>query len=970
MAKPLKIVLSLLGVLLALLVGAAIALPLLIDANDYREPIAKSVKDNTGRSLELGELELKVFPWIRLRVNDAVLGNAEGFGETPFAEVTTVDVGVQLLPLLFNRQLRVSTLTLEGLQVNLQRKADGLSNWDDLAGQGSGDDAPPAEDAESGGGLRLKDIDIAGIAIRGAALRYDDAQAGQSLRVEDLNLSTGRLVPGQPFDFDTAVKLSLGEPAVALALVGSARVSPDETFDRIALQGLKLHVTAGGDTLLDGKPMNLKLALSGDAVARLAAQAFEFKDLAATLETGGSDTPNGLGLQSTLRLAATTANANLSEDLASGGQKIALRGLSLQSTMAGKALIDGKDLAAKVDLSGDADVALRDLSIALLNLRLNAETGGSDTPNGLGLKARLGLAGNPLATLSTRELRWKDLALDYDLGHPEITAKGRLGADLQLQWERLIASLEGVQLTSDLGGPHFRTPGKLALQTALRYDGQAGTAEVRNLSAEALGLSLKGQLSASGLQGEQMSARGKLDVAPFNLRSLLQQLAVDLPPLEDEQALTRAALSADFEGSPTRIALRNLLLQLDESTARGSVDVRDIKTKAVRFDLAIDRLDLDRYLPPAGPEQPAPTPGSTGGGINDIALPTEVLDQLNADGSLRVGALKVSGVRLSDAQITLSSPAGQPKRQQISAKLYGGSIALDHRYTPGQKPGYALKTSLDSLNAAPFLQDLLGKDHVSGLAKLNLDLSSSGGTVGALRQALNGQLSAEVRNGAVKGFNLAQVLRRGEALLAGNVTGARAEAATTEATDFATLSVNATIVNGLLKTDSLAAASPLFRLAGGGEIDLAKETINFLAKPTVVETASGQDGKALENLRGLTIPIQLSGNLFAPKVRLDIQEALKNKALDGVRQRLDGEKAELDQKRKEEEDRLKRQAEEKITEKLGEGAVDQLRGLFGRPPRATPAPSPQTPAAPTPTAAPAAEPSEAPAPPAAATPDA
>lgn len=883
MAKPLKIVLFLFGALLLLLVGAVVALPLLINANDYREPIAEAVEENTGRRLSLGDLELKVFPWVRLRVSEAELSNAEGFGDAPFAKVQTVDVGVQVLPLLLNRQLRVSTLTLEGLQVALAIDAEGRSNWEDLAAASEDPDAADGE-AETGSSasaeasFKLEDIDIAGIVIRDAALRYDDAQAGQSLRVDALNLSTGRLVPGQPFDFDAAVKLGLGEPAVNLTLVSSARVSPDETFDRIALQGLKLQVTAGGETLADGQPLNAKLALTGDLVARLAAQAFEMKNLAVTVETGGTDTPNGLGL-----------------------------------------------------------------------------------------KGRLSLLGNPVADAQKRTLSWQDLTVDYDLANEEITAKGRLSTALDLAWDTLKAELDNLQLSADLGGPAFPRGGKVSAQSALSYDGSAGTAGLRNLVVEALGVTLKGQLAATGLNAEP-SARGRIDIAPFAPKALLEQLGVDLPPMRDPKALTIASLAAEVEGSPTRVALRDIVLAFDDSTARGTLELRDVATQALRFDLAVNQLDVDRYLPPEDPNAPTPKPGEGGGGINDIALPTEVLDALNADGTLRIDQLKVSGITLSDARVTLSGPAGQPKRQQISARLYGGSINLDHRYTPGKTPGYALKTSLDSFNAAPFLKDFLGEDYVSGLAKLSLDLSSSGGTVGDLRQALNGQLSAEVRNGAVKGFNLAQVLRRGEALLAGNLDGARTEATTTEATDFATLSVSANIVNGLLKTDNLSAASPLFRLAGGGELDLAKETINFLAKPTVVETATGQDGKALENLRGLTIPIQLSGNLFAPKVRLDIQEALKNKALDGVRQRLDGEKAELDQKRKEEEDRLKRQAEEKITEKLGEGAVDQLRGLFGRPPRATPAPSPQPSPAPAP--APTAEPSPAPTPATGAAPEA
>ncbi|MEN8663839.1 MAG: AsmA family protein, partial [Polycyclovorans sp.] len=133
MPKALKIGLAALGALLVLLIGIAIALPLLIDPNDYRDTIATKVEEATGRSFALGEIELKVFPWVKLRVNDAELGNAAGFGDQPFASVQEADVGVKVLPLLFDRQLVVSAVTLKGLTAHLTRKADGTNNWDDLA---------------------------------------------------------------------------------------------------------------------------------------------------------------------------------------------------------------------------------------------------------------------------------------------------------------------------------------------------------------------------------------------------------------------------------------------------------------------------------------------------------------------------------------------------------------------------------------------------------------------------------------------------------------------------------------------------------------------------------------------------------------------------------------------------------------------------------------------------------------------
>src|SRR3546814_5621666 len=80
----------------------------------------------------------------------------------------------------------------------------------------------------------------------------------------------------------------------------------------------------------------------------------------------------------------------------------------------------------------------------------------------------------------------------------------------------------------------------------------------------------------------------------------------------------------------------------------------------------------------------------------------------------------------------------QAKTQDLSAKLYGGSISLNHRYTPGATPGFALKTQLSSFQAAPFLLDFTGKDSVSGTADASADISARGTTIGALRRSLDG----------------------------------------------------------------------------------------------------------------------------------------------------------------------------------------------------------------------------------------
>ena len=75
---------AILGVVV-LLVLASIAVVVFVDPNDYKDDIAKAVRDRTGRDLKLdGNLSLSVFPWLAIETGHAELGNPPGFGAGPF----------------------------------------------------------------------------------------------------------------------------------------------------------------------------------------------------------------------------------------------------------------------------------------------------------------------------------------------------------------------------------------------------------------------------------------------------------------------------------------------------------------------------------------------------------------------------------------------------------------------------------------------------------------------------------------------------------------------------------------------------------------------------------------------------------------------------------------------------------------------------------------------------------------------
>ena len=81
MAKLLKLLGIVVGALIGLFVIALVGVALVFDPNDYKPEISAAVEDATGRTLTLdGDLELNLFPRLRIALGEAALSDAAGFG--------------------------------------------------------------------------------------------------------------------------------------------------------------------------------------------------------------------------------------------------------------------------------------------------------------------------------------------------------------------------------------------------------------------------------------------------------------------------------------------------------------------------------------------------------------------------------------------------------------------------------------------------------------------------------------------------------------------------------------------------------------------------------------------------------------------------------------------------------------------------------------------------------------------------
>jgi AsmA protein len=392
------------------------------------------------------------------------------------------------------------------------------------------------------------------------------------------------------------------------------------------------------------------------------------------------------------------------------------------------------------------------------------------------------------------------------------------------------------------------------------------------------------------------NAQGKIDFSTALKRNT--------PPLD-----AKLALNGTYSLKPEAIGV-DFNAKLDESTVNGKVGIARAAQMAYDFDLNIDKIDLDRYLAssdkkksaPAGKGQPPAKPGKE----EDAPVDLSGLKGLNAKGQLQIGELQVQGLKLANLKTELRAAGGKAEIGPHSAGLYEGSLAgtlsLD-----GNTNRVALKETLTNIAVGPLLRDFAEQDRLEGRGNVSLDVSANGKTVNAIKSALAGGAKVQLRDGAIKGINIGELLRKARSL--GSNSEGQADAK--EKTDFSELSASFAIKNGVAHNEDLEVKAPLFRIGGAGDIDIGKSTINYVVKATVVATAQGQGGKELEQLAGLTVPVRLSGPLDGMKYQVDYRAA----AGDLAKSRVGGKVKEGIEKRKD-------QIEDKVR--------DRLKGLIGR----------------------------------------
>ncbi len=432
-----------------------------------------------------------------------------------------------------------------------------------------------------------------------------------------------------------------------------------------------------------------------------------------------------------------------------------------------------------------------------------------------------------------------------------------------------------------------------------------GEMNIRDLKLTAAGLQISGHVDGKNIT-DQPQFNGQLTLAEFNPQELLKALGQPAVVTADSGVLKKLSLASKFTATNHSIKLDGLTAVLDDSKLSGVIDVKQFDGPSVAMRLNIDDIDVDRYLPPATKGEPAKADASA---VNpeaqaSVGLPLGTLRKLDLNARLTIGIFKVNKLKMQKVDLTVTSKKGVLKINPLTGSLYQGSIhhvaSLDVR---GKTPKITSALNLKGVQIDPLLTDMNGESKIAGNANIKIDVKTVGLDADAATRNLNGTVGFEFLNGAYKGVNIAYQIRRAQALLKRKP----APKEESKQTDFTAMTGTAKIRNGVLDNRDFAMSTPLLRVKGAGTANLPKQTTDYGLKVSVVSTSKGQGGAGLESLKGVTIPVKVSGSFSDPKVGVDLSGALASIAKSKVKAKV--------------EDKIKK----KLGDKLGGGL---LKGLF------------------------------------------
>ncbi len=389
---------------------------------------------------------------------------------------------------------------------------------------------------------------------------------------------------------------------------------------------------------------------------------------------------------------------------------------------------------------------------------------------------------------------------------------------------------------------------------------------------------LQGRVASVGLSVDMPGAKARFDGNADLAGDAKGRLTIDAQSPQEASAAVGVDLplagAALFAGDITytsdkKLSVRDMDLTALDNQLSGALDL-DLAAKVPQLNLRLKAGDLK--LPEVAGESSDGEVKDNSGWSND-PIDASALSLVNGKIALGFNSLRAGDIQLGASSVSLSIDRARAVLEMRPVQAFGGTI--QGQLVANNRNGLSVGGTL-GFNGV-HLEEALGQtadfDRLNGELLGELDFLGVGNSMDAIMNSLSGKGWLEVGKGFYTGFDLEALMRSG-----GGNGGS---------TVFDALSASFTMQDGVLNSTDLLASVKGAKVTGVGNVDLGKQRLDFLFKPEL----SAQDG--------LTIPVKVTGPWDDPKIRPDLDAAIKPKL-------------------KEVETKVKDQAKEKLREKLSE----------------------------------------------------
>jgi AsmA protein len=273
-----KKILTIVGIVVALLIAIAIALPLLVNVNQFKPTLEAKLSAALGRKVDVGNIELSILSG-GVKVDDVAIADDPAFSTSPFLQAKRLTAGVALLPLIFSKKLEVSSFKVTQPQVSLLRSPSGKWNYSSLGAGASKTGTKSDASAPA-------DFSVETLAIENGTILVGTVGAkGKTTTYQNVDFEASDLSFTSQFPFKLSVKAPGGGNIKVEGKAGpidSADASLTPVDAKVDVKGLDLAATGfvsgiagvmdfGGDLGSDGHQMTSKGTVKAEKIKLVAA---------------------------------------------------------------------------------------------------------------------------------------------------------------------------------------------------------------------------------------------------------------------------------------------------------------------------------------------------------------------------------------------------------------------------------------------------------------------------------------------------------------------------------------------------------------------------------------------------------------------------------------------------------------------------------------------------------------------------